>query len=124
MSKEFKVDLALYAKDNKLLEEECWKQFKHTAAREKHLIRLVKQARLRSFRVAVKYKFGYEVPKTYYARALELDTIAGNHKWRDANLLEHKKLAQYKVFEDNGRFSYDKVPKAKRVPTNQRPHYL
>ena len=76
----------------------------HTAAREKHLIRLVKQARLRSFRVAVKYKFGYEVPKTY-ARALELDTIAGNHKWRDANLLEHKKLAQYKVFKDKGRFS-------------------
>ena len=46
LSKEFKVDLALYAKENELLEEECWKQFKHTAAREKHLIRLVKQARL------------------------------------------------------------------------------
>ena len=39
LSKEFKVDQALYAKkENKLLEEECWTQFKHTAAREKHLI--------------------------------------------------------------------------------------
>ena len=102
--------VALYAKENKLLEEECWKQFKHTAARKKHLIRLVKQARLRSFRVAVKYKFGYEVPKNY-ARALELNTIASNHKWRDANLLEHKKLAQYKLFKDKGKFSHDKVPR-------------
>ena len=40
-----------------------------------------------------------------------MDTIAGNHKWRDANLLEHKKLAQYKVFKNKGKFSYDKVPK-------------
>ena len=39
-----------------------------------------------------------------------MDKIAGNHKWRDANLLEHKKLAQYKVFKDKGKFSYDKVP--------------
>ena len=66
LASEFKVDLALYGKENNLLEEKCWKQFKHTADREKHIIRLVNQARLRSFQVAAKYKYdGFEVPKDY-----------------------------------------------------------
>ena len=63
LANEFKVDLALYGKENNLLNKQCWKQFKHTADREKHLIRLVNQARLRSLRVAVKYKYGFEVQK-------------------------------------------------------------
>ena len=40
-----------------------------------------------------------------------MDKIAGNNKWRDANILEHKKLAEYKIFQDRGIFYNNKVPK-------------
>ena len=99
LASEFKADVALYRKENSLLEEQYLKQFKHTADQEKHLIRLVNQARLQSFRVAVKYKYEFEVPKDY-KRDIELNKIAGNNKWKDANILEHKKLAEYNVFQD------------------------
>ena len=51
LANEFKVDLALYAKQNNLLEDDCWKQFKHIADREKHIIHLANQEQLRSFRL-------------------------------------------------------------------------
>ena len=110
LSKDFGVDLALYAKENNLLEDPCWQRFKPIARRSKHLERLVKQAKLRSFRMRPKYKYGFEVPRDY-KHALELDEAAGNHKWRDANILEHKKLAEYNVFEDRGKFDAKKVPR-------------
>ena len=97
LAQDFGVDLALYAKENNLLDNDCWKRFNHIAKRSKHLERLVKQAKLRSFRTTPKYKYGFEVPRDY-KHALELDEAAGNHKWRDANILEHKKLAEYNVF--------------------------
>ena len=109
VAREFGVDLALYAKENNLLDDPCWKQFKHIADCSKYLQRLVKQAKLRSFWAAPKYKYGYEVPRNY-EHILELDRIAGNHQWRDANILEHKKLAEYNVFEDRGKFDHTKVP--------------
>ena len=54
--------------------------------------------------------YGFKVPKDY-KRGIELDKIAGNNKWRDTNILEHKKLAEYKVFQDQGKFYNNKVPK-------------
>ena len=108
LASEFKVNLALYGKEDNLLQEECWKQFKHVADREKHIICLANQAQLWSFRVAAKYKYGLEVPKDY-RRGLELDKIVSNNKWRDTNILEHKKLAEYKVFQDRGQFYKNKV---------------
>ena len=57
----------------------------------------------------MKYKYGFEVPKDYKS-AKELDKIAGNNKWRDANILEHKKLGEYDVFKDHGKFYYNKIP--------------
>ena len=51
---------------------------------------------LHLFQITVKYKYAFKVPKEY-KYSLELDKITGNHKWQDANILEHKKLAQYSV---------------------------
>lgn len=109
LAKDCGVDLALYAKRNGLLENDGWKRFKPIANRQKQLDRLVKQAKLRSYRTAARFKYGFEVPRNY-KHALKLDKKAGNHKWRDANILEHKKLAEYNVFEDRGNFNLKKVP--------------
>ena len=64
-------------------------KIEHVADREKHIIRLANQARLKSFQVAVKYKYGFKVPKDY-KRGMEMDKIAGNNKWRNTNILEYK----------------------------------
>ena len=49
-------------KANNLLEEKGWSQFKQLVKRDYITKRLVKQAKLRSFRVSPKYKYGFEVP--------------------------------------------------------------
>ena len=65
LKKDIPVDLAIYAKENDLLEEEGWKTLERLATRSKLTEQLVHQARLQSFRVSPKYKYGFEVPKSY-----------------------------------------------------------
>src|SRR5210317_116828 len=60
---------------------------------------MANQAKLRSFRTAPKYMYGYEIPK-HYADALRLDRLHGNTKWQDATKAEMDQLAEYKVFVD------------------------
>jgi hypothetical protein len=73
----------LYAKENDLLELDAWKRFKPIAKRQQKLFRmLVNQAKLRSYRTAPKYQYGFEVPKDYQ-HAVRLDEKAGNTKWQD-----------------------------------------
>ena len=62
LAKDAPVDCAKYAKKKNLLNKPGWKQFKRLAKREKVINRLIKQARLRSFRLRPKYKYGFEVP--------------------------------------------------------------
>src|SRR5210317_613299 len=62
---------------------------------------MANQAKLRSFRTAPKYMYGYEIPK-HYADALRLDRLHGNTKWQDATKAEMDQLAEYKVFVDMG----------------------
>src|SRR5210317_74907 len=62
---------------------------------------MANQAKLRSFRTAPKYMYGYEIPK-HYADALRLDRLHGNTKWQDATKAEMDQLAEYKVFVDIG----------------------
>ena len=57
------VDLALYAKEHDLLENPRWKRFRNLAKTEKKILRLVKQAKLRSFRIAPKFKYGLKFPE-------------------------------------------------------------
>jgi hypothetical protein len=95
------VTCAIYARENGLLDKEGWKRFKRLARREKKMLRMVNQAKLRSYRSAPKYVYGYEVPKDY-DHAIELDKRNGNTKWQDCTDLEMNQLHEYKTFKDLG----------------------
>jgi hypothetical protein len=87
----------LYAKKHDLLEKEGWKQFRRFAYQDQHLQWLVKESKLRSFRISSKYKYGYSIPHNY-KEAIEFDRRNGNTKWQDTNVLEHGQLFEYEVF--------------------------
>ena len=59
------VTCAIYAKDNGLLDEPSWKRFKKIAKHQKTFTRMANQAKLRSYRSAPRYKYGFEVPRDY-----------------------------------------------------------
>ena len=81
------VSCAIYAKEHGLLDQPGWKRFKTIANRHKKYIRMVNQAKLRSYRSAPKYMFGFEVPRDY-KHAMLLDQQNGNAKWQDCTKLE------------------------------------
>ena len=91
------ITCAIYAKDNNLLELEGWKRFKSIARRQKKFVRMAKQAYLRSFRSAPKYKYGYEVAKDW-DDAICLDKKAGNLKWQNAVEIELGQIDDYVTF--------------------------
>ena len=93
---------AIYAKENGLLEEDGWRQFKKLARRQKRLDRMVNQAKLKSFQTKPVYKFGYLVPRNH-EQAVELDKRNGNTKWQDAEALEISQHAEYETFFDKGK---------------------
>ena len=65
LMRDIPVDLAMYAKENDLLELEGWNKLKRLASRSKLTERLVKQAKLHSLKYSPKYKYGFEIPKNY-----------------------------------------------------------
>ena len=103
------VACAIYAKENNLLEVDGWKRFKDIARRHKKYIRMVNQAKLRSYRSAPKYMFGYEVPRNY-EHAVQLDLRNGNTKWQDCTKLEMQQLMAYDTFQDLGIASNTPIP--------------
>ena len=96
------VVCAIYAKDNGLLDTPGWKRFKRLANRAKKMLRMVNQAKLRSYNTAPKYKYGFEVPRDY-KHALQLDERNGNTRWQDATKLEMSQLDDYATFKESGR---------------------
>jgi len=102
IAKDAPVACALYAKQNGLLDQPGWKRFKSIAKREKKLIRMLKQAKLKSFRNAPIYQFGYQVPRTP-EEAIAIDTKNGNTKWQDSMALEISQLNEYNTFTDYGK---------------------
>jgi hypothetical protein len=56
------VTCAIYAKDNNLLDVPSWKRFKSIARQQQKMFWMAIQAKLRSFRLAPKYKYGFEIP--------------------------------------------------------------
>jgi hypothetical protein len=96
------VTCAIYGKDNGLLDSPGWKRFKAIAKRQKKLFRMANQAKLRSFRMAPKYQYGFEVPRDF-KHAVELDQRNGNTKWQDSTTLEFAQLAEYDTFTDLGK---------------------
>jgi hypothetical protein len=67
------VACAIYARKNELLEQPKWKIFRGIAKRQKKMFHMANQAKLRSFRTAPKYIYGFEVPR-YYDQAIRLDS--------------------------------------------------
>jgi hypothetical protein len=77
-----------------LLDTPGWKRFKHIAKSEKKFTRMVNQAKLRSYNTAPRYKYGFEVPRTY-EQALCLDKRNGNTLWGDDTVLELTQIDEY-----------------------------
>ena len=54
------------------------------AKRDKKILRLQNQAKLRSYRTYPKHKFGYQIPQNnYYENSLSIDKHNGNKKWNE-----------------------------------------
>jgi hypothetical protein len=96
------VTCAIYAKDNTLLDVPGWKRFKSIARRQQHMFRMANQAKLRSFRLAPKYKYGFEILRDY-KHAIELDEKHGTTRWVDATSLEMVQFNNYDCFHDQGK---------------------
>ena len=107
------VSCAVYARDNKLLHVPGWRQFEKLARRQKRLVRLANQEKLRSYRTSKKYKFGYEIPRSYQ-QAMDLDKINGNTKWKDAADTEMKVMSDYNVFTDLGHKRHVSAPRGSK----------
>jgi hypothetical protein len=95
------VTCAVYAHEHGLLEEEGWKQFRGIVKREKKMLRMVNQSRIKATRNAPRYKFGYRIPRNY-SEAMQFDLKNGNTLWREATNLEMSQLAEYDTFRDLG----------------------
>ena len=79
------VTCAIYADENNLLDKPGWQRFRRLAKRKKKMLRMLNQAKLRSYRTSPKCKFGYELPRNNnYQHALDLDKRNGNHLWEEA----------------------------------------
>jgi hypothetical protein len=70
---------------------------------------MVNQAKLRFYNTAPRYKYGFEVPRTY-EKALRLDKWNGNNLWADAATLELTQIDDYDTFINKGHHSKVKVP--------------
>jgi hypothetical protein len=103
------VSCAIYARENGLLDTAGWKQFKGIAKRENKFMRLVNQAKLRSFRTAPRYKYGFEVPRDYN-HAMRLDEQAGSNKWAEAVKTELEQIDEYNTFQDMGHIDSTQPP--------------
>lgn len=95
------VTCAVYAKEHGLLDKPGWKRFKGIAKRHKKFVRLVNQAKLRSYRTAPKYKYGYEVARDY-SHAVKLDERNGNTRYQDAIDIELEQIDEYQTFINMG----------------------
>jgi Reverse transcriptase (RNA-dependent DNA polymerase) len=95
------VACAIYARENGLLDQPRWKHFRHIAKNEKKFTRMVNPAKIKSFNSAPKYKYGYEIPRTY-KQAKCLDQKNANTKWGDAMVLELGQIYEYTTFIDKG----------------------
>jgi hypothetical protein len=103
------VTCAVYAREHDLLDVEGWKCFLNLAKRKKHFLRLVKQAKMKSYHQSLKYKFGYRIPKDY-EEALKLDELNQDTKWKVATITEMSQLKENKCFIDAGIYGRDKPP--------------
>jgi hypothetical protein len=69
--------------------------------REKKMLHMVNQSRIKVTRNAPRYKFGYHIPCNY-DEAMQFDLKNGHTLWREATNLEMSQLAEYDTFRDLG----------------------
>ena len=62
---------------------------------------MINQSKLRSYRTAPRYKFGFEVPRDH-KHAMSIDKRNRNTKWRDSKKIEIGSPDEYETFEDLG----------------------
>jgi hypothetical protein len=95
------VSVAIYGRDNGLLDVDGWKRYKKLALRQKRLVRMARQAKLQSFRNREVFKFGIQVPQNH-KQAMAIDEANGNSVWRDAEGIELRQIDEYQTFTDLG----------------------
>jgi len=97
------VAVAIYARENSLLDAKGWKLpgLKKLAKTQKHILRLAKQAKLHSFRTKPIYMYGFEVPRNH-EQAMAIDCRNGNTKFADAENAEIFMIDEFSTFEDLG----------------------
>ena len=79
IAKDDPVTCAVYAMNNNLLYLAGWNIFKSIAKREKKMLRMVNQAKLRSYHYTHTYKFGFCTPMNY-DQAIKINERNDNHK--------------------------------------------
>lgn len=77
-----------------------WKRFPSIAKQEKKFRCLVNQAKLRSYHMGKRYKYGFQVPRNY-KEAVCIDQANRNTMWQDAVKLELESVSSYNVFINN-----------------------
>jgi hypothetical protein len=92
------VTCARYAQRAGLLDMPGWKRFQRLAKRDKKMLRMENQAKLRSKRSAPIYKYGFRVPRTV-KEALEIDKAQNNTRWKESMALELASYKNMKPFE-------------------------
>ena len=95
------VEVAMYAKENGMLDEPGWRRCKNYVKNNKKLARMIHQARLKCNRNAPRYKYGVQVPRSH-DEAVRIDRKNGNTHWQDAEKLEVAQLKEYEVFRSQG----------------------
>ena len=96
-------------RDHNQIDQYGWKIFKSLAKKEKKMLRLQNQSKLRSCRTAPKFKFGYQMPRTNdYDHDLSIDKHDGNNKWAEAIKLEIDQKHAYDTCKDMGEGSSSK----------------
>ena len=115
MARDDPVTLAIYAKENGLLDTPGWKRFKRLAKKQKQLLRAINQSKLKQFRRSTVFKFGIEIPRDH-KDAMRLDEQNGNKLWYEAEQVELGQIKDYEVFKDFGKAQFDKKGKVMNAP--------
>ncbi len=96
------LEVALYARRNKLLEKRGWKWCNaHLSSLEK-ASRLVHATKLRSNHHKPFYMHGILVPRNH-TQAMQLDKENGNNNWREAEKKEIAQQQEYNTYRDIGK---------------------
>ncbi len=115
MARDDPITLAVYAKENGLLNTTGWKRFKRLAKKQKQLLRSINQPKLKQFQRSTVFKFGIEVPINHND-TMRLDAKNGNTLWNDGEQRELAQIAEYKTFSDHDKATLNSKQKITNGP--------